>query len=185
MSSIHDAIAQTQCWLDSLIINHNLCPFAKRERDRGSIRFYLDENGDMNQVLETLIRECERLEQEEKIETTLFILTNICQNFNDYLDFLDIANQLMATLGYKGIFQLASFHPDYCFADNNEDDPANYTNRSPFPMLHIIREQSLEKALKNYPAPELIPRRNIEFCRDQGLEKMQQILAKCTGGKKE
>lgn len=174
-------IKQTQCWLDSVIIEHNICPFAKRERDKGSIRFTVDESSEFSQALENLILECERLDENPGIETTLFILAKVGQDFNDYLDFLDIANQLLIEQGCEGVYQLASFHPDYCFADSNEDDPANYTNRSPYPTLHIIREKSLEKVLQSYPEPELIPERNIEYCQNLGLEKMQQMLEKCLG----
>ncbi len=177
-------ITKTQCWLDNIIIAHNLCPFAKRERDRGSIRYCVDEHTEIEQALENLLMEFERLDQKADIETTLFILAQICQDFNDYLGFLEMANQLLIAQGYEGEYQLASFHPDYCFADSFENDPANYTNRSPYPMLHIIREQSLERALQNYPDPELIPELNIEFCRTQGFDRMQQKLADCLGEKK-
>ena len=172
-------IKQTQCWLDSVIIEHNICPFAKRERDRGSIHFCVDENQQVSQALENLVFECERLDQQSKIETTLFILAQLGQDFNDYLDFLDIAQQLLIAQGYESVYQLASFHPEYCFDQSDEDDPANYTNRSPFPMLHIIREQSLEKALESYPNPEFIPERNIKYCQSLGLKKMQEMLEHC------
>lgn len=176
---VEKIISQTQCWLDSVIIEHNICPFAKRERDKDSIRFSVDESSEVNEVLEHLVLECEQLDAKPEIETTLFILAKIGQDFNDYLDFLDIANQLLIEQGCEGIYQLASFHPDYCFAESSEDDAANYTNRSPYPTLHIIREKSLEKALQNYPEPELIPERNIDYCQNLGLEKMQQMLEKC------
>ena len=172
-------IKQTQCWLDKIIIKHDICPFAKRERDKDSIRFTVDESLELSQALENLVLECERLDNNPEIETTLFILAEIAQDFNDYLDFLNIASQLLIKQGYEGVYQLASFHPDYCFADCSDDDPANYTNRSPYPILHIIREQSLEKALQSYPEPELIPQRNIDYCQNLGLEKMQQMLAEC------
>jgi hypothetical protein len=81
--------------------------------------------------------------------------------------------------GYEGIYQLASFHPQYLFADSDENDPSNYTNRSPYPMLHILREASLEKVLESYPNPENIPERNIELTRSLGLETMQKLLAEC------
>lgn len=173
-------IKQTQCWLDKVIIAHNFCPFAKRERDKGSIRFTVDESLELSLVLENLVLECERLDKNPEIETTLFILAKIAQDFYDYLDLLDIAKQLLIKQGYEGVYQLASFHPDYYFADCSDDDPANYTNRSPYPTLHIIREQSLEKALQTYPEPELIPQRNIDYCQNLGLEKMQQMLTVCT-----
>jgi len=172
-------IKQTQCWLDSVIIEHNICPFAKRERDKGSIRFVVDDAQELSSALENLVLECEHLDDNTEIETTLFILAKIGRDFNDYLDFLDIASQLLIDQGYEGVYQLASFHPDYCFSGCGEDDPANYTNRSPHPTVHIIREVSLEKALQSYPEPELIPVRNVEYCQKLGLEKMQQLLAKC------
>jgi len=108
-----------------------ICPFAKKERDADRIRFVVESSGQFETALENLLRECEYLEQNSDMETTLFILENIAENFNDYPDFLDIANQLLIDQGYEGIFQLASFYPDYCFADTDPDDPANYTNRSP------------------------------------------------------
>lgn len=179
MSNHQQIIVQTQCWLDSIIIEHNLCPFAKKERDRGSIHFCVDDSSKIDEALEHLLLECAQLERQADIETTLFIFAQICQGFEEFLDVLDIANQLLISQGYEGTFQLASFHPDYLFADSFQDDPANYTNRSPYPMLHIIREASLEKALQNYPHPELIPERNMAFCRAMGIEKMREMLAHC------
>ncbi|NOQ79107.1 MAG: DUF1415 family protein, partial [Gammaproteobacteria bacterium] len=133
----------------------------------------------ISQALENLVLECERLDQQPEIETTLFILSQLGQDFNDYLDFLDIANQLLIDQGYESVYQLASFHPDYCFEQSDEDDAANYTNRSPYPTLHIIREKSLAKALQSYPDPELIPERNVEYCQSLGLKKMQEMLKHC------
>jgi len=176
---LHFIIKQTQCWLDNVIIKHNICPFAGKERDKGSIHYYVDDSSMLNQALENLILECERLDKQPEIETTLFILANFAQDFADYLDFLAIAEQLLIDQGYQGIYQLASFHPDYCFAQSEAHDPANYTNRSPYPMLHIIREQSLAKVLADYPEPELIPQRNIDYCHQLGLKKMQSMLAQC------
>ncbi len=179
MPEYKSIIQQTQCWLDKVVIGHNICPFAKKERDADRIRFVVESCGQFATALENLICECEYLEQNSDTETTLFILEHITENFNDYLDFLDIANQLLIDQGYEGVFQLASFHPDYCFADTDPDDPANYTNRSPWPMLHIIREASLEQVLQNYPNPEDIPQRNIEHCHRLGLEVMQKMLNDC------
>lgn len=172
-------IKQTQCWLDSVIIKHNICPFAKKERTKGSIYFFVDSSHEISQTLENLIIECERLDSQEEIETTLFMLAHTGKNFNDYLNLLDIANQLLTDQGYEGIYQLASFHPDYCFAQSEQDDPANYTNRSPHPTLHIIREKSLATALQSYSNPELIPERNIAYCNKLGLKKMHSMLQQC------
>ncbi len=158
-------VLKTLCWLDKFIIAHNICPFAKKERDKGSIRFIVDDSSDISQALEQLMLECERLDNNDEIETTLLIFSQVAEKFDDYLDFLDIANRLLIAQGYEGVYQIASFHPAYQFADSPIDDPANYTNRSPYPMFHIIREDSLEKALQSYPNPELIPQRNIEYLR--------------------
>jgi hypothetical protein len=95
---------------------------------------------------------------------------------------LAMAEQLLLLQGYEGVYQLASFHPDYRFEDNGSDteiDPANYTNRSPYPMLHIIREESLERALSHYPDPENIPVRNIKLTREMRLNNLQKLLAAC------
>ncbi|MFK5985511.1 MAG: DUF1415 domain-containing protein [Pseudomonadota bacterium] len=174
-------INQTKKWLDEVIIAHNICPFAKKERDSDKIRFFVDQSIEVEQALENLIIECQHLDNDAQIETTLFIISRLCQDFNDYLYFLDLAKQLLHSMDYEGIYQLASFHPDYCFADSPADDAANYTNRSPYPMLHIIREQSLENALLSYSNPELIPERNISYCRKLGVKKMQQMLNDCIG----
>ena len=172
-------VQQTQCWLDKFIIALNICPFARKEREKGSIRFYVDENTNIGEVLENLVLECERLDQNDEIETTLFILGAIAEDFEDYLDFLDIASQLLISQGYEGVYQLASFHPQYRFAESEDDEAANYTNRSPYPMLHLIREESLEKALLTYPNPELIPEHNIQLCRKMGMKQTQAILTAC------
>jgi len=172
-------LKQTQCWLDRVIIKHNICPFAKKERDKGSIRFAINQSNDLSTALEELVLECEKLDDNPEIETTLFVLSKIALDFNEYLDLLEISNQLIIEQGYEGVYQLASFHPDYCFSGSDDTDPANYTNRSPSPTLHIIREESLERALQNYPEPELIPERNVVYCQSLGLEKMQKMLADC------
>jgi hypothetical protein len=172
-------IRQTIHWLESVIIKHNICPFAKKEHERGSIHYQVNDNKDLERCLLDLMIEFLRLDNDSKIETTLFILSSGFDDFDYYLDCLELASQLLIEQNYEGIYQLASFHPDYCFDEVPEQDPANYTNRSPYPMLHIIREASLEKALQSYPDPEQIPTRNIEFCRAMGNEKMHALLAAC------
>lgn len=126
-----------------------------------------------------LMLECDRLDTDTDIETTLLIYPHAFSLFDDYLDFLELAETLMCEQGYEGIYQLASFHPDYCFEGSYINDPANYTNRSPYPMLHLIRETSLEQAINCYPDPDNIPQRNIELTRSLGLTKLQNLLAAC------
>jgi len=172
-------INQTRTWLASFIINYNICPFAKREYDKESIRYAVIESADIEQCLESVIKECLQLDSGTEIETTLIIFPNNFNHFDDYLDFLNIAETLLIDQGFEGTYQLASFHPDYCFEGEKQDDPANYTNRSPYPMLHLIREKSLENALSSYPHPEKIPERNISLTRQLGREKLQAILQEC------
>lgn len=174
-----DIQAATQAWLKSVIVEYGICPFAKRELDRGSIHFSVNRDTTIEHCLLRLIDECERLDTEPGIETTLVIYADAFAEFDDYLDFLEVAESLLSEQGYDGIYQLASFHPDYCFQGSAPDDAANYTNRSPYPMLHLLRESSLEQAIAAYPDPENIPQHNIELTRKLGLAKMQALLAAC------
>ena len=171
--------SQTQCWVKSVIVGFNLCPFAKREVEQASIHYQVSHDTDMEQALHSLIHECKRLDEHPEIETTLLIFANAFQSFDDFLDLIEFANALIADQGYEGIYQLASFHPHYCFEGEDENDAANYTNRSPYPMLHLIREARLEQALANYPDPESIPERNIEFARNKGLDEIKSMLDNC------
>ena len=175
--STEQIIIQTKAWLTSFIIQYNICPFAKQEHNRESIYYSVIETNNTEYCLEAVITECLRLDVQTDIETTLIIYPNHFSQFEDYLDFLSLAESLLIAQNYEGIYQLASFHPQYCFEGENSMDPANYTNRSPYPMLHLIREASLERALKSFPHPELIPERNIKVTRELGLEKIQSILS--------
>ncbi|MFW2371493.1 MAG: DUF1415 domain-containing protein [Gammaproteobacteria bacterium] len=174
-----DVIEQTQCWIKKVVIGLNFCPFAKREFDRGTIRYAMIDANRLDNGLQALIDECILLDRDENIETSLLVFQNALADFYSFLDFVDQANALMADQGYQGIYQLASFHPDYCFEGETDQDPANFTNRSPYPMLHLIRETSIEQALQHYPDPELIPERNIELARSKGLATMRQLLDSC------
>lgn len=169
----------TRTWLKTVIAGYNICPFAKRELDKNSVNFAVDFSTDWEQCLLNLIMECEKLDQQPEIETSLLIYARAFAEFDDYLDFIGLAETLLVAQGYEGIYQLASFHPDYCFEDATSDDPANYTNRSPYPMLHLLRESSIEQALAHYPDPENIPQRNIALTRAVGLAKMKTLLAAC------
>ena len=172
-------IVTTQNWLKTIIIAYNICPFAKRELERGSIRFSSNHDTEIESCLLKLMLECDRLDTDSCVETTLLIYGSAFTAFDDYLDFLELAETLLIEQGYEGIYQLASFHPDYCFEGAEPDDPANYTNRSPYPMLHLLREASIERAVATYPHPENIPQRNIELTRELGLVKMQTLLSAC------
>ncbi len=171
-------IRRTRCWVEDVIVAHNICPFAGREVGRGSIRYAVSPESRLAGALEVLIDECLLLDGDNSIETTLLIYPLGFEVFEDYLDFAALAEDLLIEQGYEGIYQLATFHPDYRFADSAEDDPANYTNRSPYPLLHLLREASLEKAIAGHPDPEGIPERNIAYARDLGLKVLRDLFNK-------
>lgn len=145
-----------------------------------SIRYVvLPSTATLESSLETLVEEMHWLDRSTDVETTLLIFPHHFADFEDYLDLLDLAEALAEEQGYEGIYQIASFHPDYCFAGALPDDPANFTNRSPYPMLHLLREESVTRAVENFPDPEGIPERNMAFARDKGLKHMQLLWAAC------
>jgi len=172
-------IAQTKEWVKSVIIGHNYCPFAKREVDKGTVRYKVIHETEFNSLLKDVIQECVWLDQNPQTETTLIILPSNLNDFNSFLDCLVLAEDLLVSQGYEGIYQIASFHPDYCFQGADIDDPANFTNRSPHPMFHLIREASIEEAIKHHPDADAIPERNVEYARQQGLDKMKALFQHC------
>lgn len=166
-------------WVETLVVDLNLCPFAKRELVRDRIRFAVSDATTEDALLEQLQHELRLLEQNAEVETTLLIHPYVLQDFSDYNDFLDLAEGLLQHLGLEGIFQIASFHPDYQFADTEFGDVENFTNRTPYPLMHLIREESLERAIANYPDPENIPQRNIALMESMGEEKLKAMLLAC------
>lgn len=170
-------IARTRQWIETVVVGMNFCPFAKRELRRGSVRFSVGTDPDLEAVLFQLIEECTHLDADAATETTLLILPDGFADFDDYLDLAGLAEDLLAEHGYEGVYQVASFHPDYRFADADDNDPANYTNRSPYPMLHLLREESLESAIANYPDPDAIPDNNIVKARALGPDYWIKLMA--------
>ncbi|MEX0962841.1 MAG: DUF1415 domain-containing protein [Pseudohongiellaceae bacterium] len=165
-------------WLESFVIELNLCPFAKRELAKGRVRFAVSDTESSERLLETLLEELDFLQSEPDIETTLLIHPEVLQDFYEYNQFLDLVDALLEQEGYAGIFQVASFHPHYQFADTAEGDAENYSNRSPYPILHILREASVEREVDSYPDIDEVPRRNIALLRELGVAKLQTLLEK-------
>jgi len=172
-------IAQTIAWIKSVVIGCNFCPFAAKAMLRKSIRYVVLPVATVESTLAILSDELQFLDQNDTIETTLIIFQNDFSDFSQYLDLVELAEALNSRLGYDGVYQLASFHPEYMFEGSGEDDPANYTNRSAYPMLHILREESITIAVELYPDTEAIPQRNIEFAKQKGLKYMQLLRAAC------
>jgi len=177
MTNTNALIYHTQNWLLNVVIKHGFCPFAKLEYDNNRIHYEVIDTADLETQLEQIHNQCMALDENRERETSLLILPAGLSDFENYLDMLDIANALLKAEGYEGIYQLASFHPKYCFEGAVPNDPSNYTNRSPYPMVHLLRESSVETALKNYPSPEIIPERNIQLTKKLGLTVMQDLLA--------
>jgi hypothetical protein len=166
----------TKQWLDEIIIGLNFCPFAKKEFVNNTICYHKSEDEQIKPALKTLIEQCHYLQDHNEIETTLLIFSEGFRSFDRYLDLVDYANDLLIESGFEGIFQLASMHPEYCFADDDFDDATNFTNRSPYPMLHIIREESMARVLAIYKEPEKIPEQNMALAEQKGSNYFQNIL---------
>ncbi len=152
----------------------NFCPFAAKELRSGSIHFQIVESSDKQKLKRAFLDECLWLDQHPETSTS-FLLCPALKEFSAFLAFVERSERLISRHRYESIYQVASFHPKYCFSGSNQSDAANYTNRSPFPMLHLLREESVERALAQYPNPSEIPERNIAFAREKGLEYMKKI----------
>ncbi len=171
-------INSVRSWVESFVIEYNLCPFAKRELFNNQIRFAITKADTEEKLLFALQAELEKLAQKLSIETTLLIHPYVLQKFYDYNEFLSVAEGLLTKLKLEGIYQIASFHPDYQFDGTNPDDAENFTNRSPYQMLHILREHSLKCAIDNYSDVENIPERNIKLMNSLGETKLKMIMQK-------
>ena len=167
MPTADAVIAATRAWLESTVIGLNLCPFAREVHAAGRIRYFVSDASSPETLRAHIIAEAIFLKAADpgKTETTLIIHPDVLRDFLEYNDFLDVAEAALQELGLDGVFQIASFHPRYQFADTEPDDVTNGTNRSPYPMLHLLREASVEKAVAGYPDADKISARNIETMR--------------------
>ena len=168
-------IDQTKRWILNVVIDCNLCPFAAHVVKQQTVFYKVETSSNLDVCLDSFLYEMQRLDTDETIETIFLIFPDAFEKFGDYLYLLLRAEKLLKRHGYEGIYQVASFHPLYLFANSDENDPANYTNRSIYPMLHLLREESIDKALAHYKSPESIPERNINFTREKGLVYMKML----------
>ncbi|GLR03909.1 DUF1415 domain-containing protein [Vibrio hyugaensis] len=154
---------QVDQWLNDVVIGLNLCPFAAKPQRNKQIKIFVSEASQEEALLEDILLQLIELSntEPEKLETTLVVVPNMLQDFWDYNFFIDWVEGLIKQQDWEGIFQVATFHPDYCFGGSEPEDDENLTNRSPYPVFHLIREESMEKVLKHYPDPESIPDTNI------------------------
>jgi hypothetical protein len=167
-----EIIATTRKWLERAVIGLNLCPFAKSVHVKGQVRYVVSAAQNEDALLDDLERELKFLAEAApaEVDTTLLITPEVLTDFDDFASFLDLVEVVLRTQGLSGTLQVASFHPDYVFADAEPDDIANYTNRAPYPTLHLIREASLARATAAFPDAADIYERNIETLNELGLE---------------
>lgn len=165
-------------WLDRAVIGLNLCPFAKAVVAKGQVRIVVSDASTERALLEQLGEELALLRDTaaDLVDTTLLVHPQVLGDFLDYNDFLGDADALVEAMELDGVLQVASFHPDYRFADTPGDDPANLTNRAPYPILHLLREDSVDRAVAAYPDPDAIIERNIATVRALGFDGWQTLL---------
>lgn len=166
-------------WIQSFVVGLNCCPFVKRELDADRIRFSVSNSRSEEELLRELQFELNFLRENPDIETTLLIHPLLLQDFFDYNQFLDVTDRLLIEMNLEGVFQIASFHPDYQFGGTQAEDAENFTNRSPYPMLHLLREESIERAIASYPNIAQVPKRNIELMNTMGSDKLRALLDAC------
>jgi hypothetical protein len=157
------ALTQTRAWVEHAVIGLNLCPFAKAPQVKGLVRYVESPAQDPAALLSDLMDELQRLAKAppERLETTLLVHPQVFSDFADFNDFLGVAEDAVADLGLEGVIQVASFHPDYRFEGTTADDITNATNRSPYPTLHLIREDSIDRAVAAFPEAETIYEANM------------------------
>ncbi|EGR1345434.1 DUF1415 domain-containing protein [Vibrio parahaemolyticus] len=162
-TDINAITQQVDQWLNDVVIGLNLCPFAAKPQRNKQIKIFVSEATQEEAMLEDILLQLIELSttEPEKLETTLVVVPNMLQDFWDYNFCIDWVEGLIKQQDWEGIFQVATFHPDYCFGGAAPEDDENLTNRSPYPIFHLIREESMEKVLKHYPDPESIPDTNI------------------------
>ncbi len=174
-------IAETRAWVNRAVIGLNLCPFAKAAQVKNQIRYVVSDATDTSALLAALIEELHLLADAapEQVETTLLIHPLVLTDFLDFNDFLDVVDAALEELEYDGVIQVATFHPQYQFAETEVDDVTNATNQSPYPTLHLLREESIDKAVEAFPEADKIFDANIKALKKLGPEGWSALLKQC------
>jgi len=158
-------ISRVDHWIEKAVIGLDLCPFADSVYQKNKLRCVVSESENTNALMLELHQQCQYLIETPEIETTLLIIPHQLQDFADFNQILDQVDALIEAYGWVGVFQIASFHPMYQFENTRTDDRENWSNRAPFPILHILRESSVERCISRYPNPDQIPETNIQTLR--------------------
>ncbi len=170
-------------WLQTFIVELNLCPFARPVIAADTLRIAVCESEDLNQLNQAFLTELDLIQQSSELDiaTTLLVMPNALASFDEYLMFLDNAEALIEELGLDGTIQLASFHPEYLFDGEDEQSASHFSNRSPYPVIHFLREDMLTNALDEFPNPEQIPLRNISTLEKIGRAEIEKRWQKLQG----
>ena len=179
MSSQSDCVGDVRRWVSRVVIEHNFCPFARRELEAERIAWHRVPTLSLTGGVEALLTVCQELDQSPECSNAILVFDEGFGDFEDYLDLVAVAEEALQHAGYEGIYQLASFHPQYCFEGAEPGDPANFTNRSPWPVLHLLRESALGAAIANHPNVESIPETNIAHARELGGQVFRDLLQRC------
>ncbi len=171
-------IEATQDWLDKAVIGLNLCPFAKAVQAKGQVRFVLSDAQDTETLLAELVNELRHLADTDPAvtDTTLLVHPQVLNDFLDFNEFLELADAALEQLDLEGVLQIAPFHPQFQFEGTEPDDVGNFSNRAPFPTLHLLREDSIDRAVEAFPEAEAIFERNIETLEALGTEGWHQLF---------
>jgi len=174
-------IEETRRWIKTVVIGNNFCPFAAKPFSEDKIRYFISPAEDETTLVDDVVNELITLRDANptEIETSILIVPNCLQNFEDYNQFLSVLDIILEKLALEGLIQIATFHPKYCFEDLPKDDVRNYTNRSIYPMFHLIREDSVEQARALHPDIDAIPQHNMDKLQSMGLNKINKQLAAC------
>ena len=171
-----EPITLTRQWLETIVIGLQLCPFAKKPFKQDGIRYALSSAVSDEERIDELIKECQSLDENKQIETSLIIYPQGLEDFFDYGQFVQWANSTIKNNGWQGVYQIASFHPDYVFANTHANDRENFTNRAPYPIIHLLRESTLAEAIDTFPDTESIPAKNIATMQALSEQEMQALF---------
>ncbi|MDE0747301.1 MAG: DUF1415 domain-containing protein [Porticoccaceae bacterium] len=174
---------QVRAWLENFVVGLNLCPFAAPVVSSDGLRIKICESTELEQIMHTFLAELDLIQStsELNIATTLLVIPNALNDFEEYLDVVDLADTLLTDAGLEGIIQLASFHPNYQFAEEPAESASHFSNRSPYPLIHFLREDMMARALGSFPNPETIPTKNINILESIGREDIERRWAQLTG----
>lgn len=183
-SGLHqDIVTSVETWLERAVIGLNLCPFARAVHVRKQIRYVVSTATEPDQLVRALTEELTHLHgcDPQITDTTLLIHPWILEDFSEYNEFLDIADVILSGMDLEGEIQIASFHPDYQFSGTQRDDVSNYTNRAPYPILHLLREDSIDRAVASVPNTDDIYKRNIATLKNLGRDGWSRLFNKNDG----